>query len=208
MIAPVPTVRAIAASPAIPLFASPDRGDRLRAFAAAGGCVAIDAVAAGILLRGTPLSPWLEGMAAAVLHAAAILVLSGLARDLPSRRWLCVAAVLAIPCVGTAVAAATLVARGRGAAARRRRRRARRRPELSMAAMSRLRDSLSPCDALDSGDDEQRRGAFSALSQRGDREAIALLRRAAAGRDPDLALSAALALDEIGERAERQAGPA
>ena len=73
-----------------------------------------------------------------------------------------------------------------------------------MAAMERLRDSLSPYDALDSGDDEQRRAALSTLSRRGDRGAIALLRRAASGRDPDLALSAALVLDEIGERTERE----
>ena len=33
-----------------------------------------------------------------------------------------------------------------------------------------------------------------------------MLRRAAAGRDPNLAISAALVLDEIGERAEREAG--
>jgi HEAT repeat protein len=56
---------------------------------------------------------------------------------------------------------------------------------------------------LDGGDEEQRRAALWALSRRGDPEAIALLRRAAAGRDPDLALSAALVLDEVGERAER-----
>ena len=72
--------------------------------------------------------------------------------------------------------------------------------------MQRLGGALSPCDALDCGDEEQRRAALAALSRRGDSEAIALLRRAAGGRDPDLALSAALALDEIGERAERQMG--
>jgi len=72
-----------------------------------------------------------------------------------------------------------------------------------MAAMQRLGTALSPCDALDRGDEEQRRAALSALSRREDPEAIALLRRTAAGRDPDLALPAALVLDEIGERAER-----
>ena len=70
--------------------------------------------------------------------------------------------------------------------------------------MQRLGGGLSPYDALDGGDEEQRRAALLALSRRGDPEAIALLRRAAAGRDPDLALSAALVLDEIGERAERR----
>ena len=73
-----------------------------------------------------------------------------------------------------------------------------------MASVQRLGTALSPCDALDCGDEEQRRAALSALSRREDSEAIALLRRTAAGRDPDLALPAALVLDEIGERAERR----
>ena len=198
MIAPVPTIRAIASS---------DCEDRLRWTALLAGCAAIDAAAAGILLLGTPLPPLLEGLAAAASHGAAVLLLSGLPRMRPSRRWLGTAAVLTVPCVGVTVAAAAIFTRGRGTAAMERRRKPRRRPALTMAAMERLRDSLSPCDALDRGDDEQRRAALSVLSRRADREAIALLRRAASGRDPDLALSAALALDEIGERAEREAGP-
>jgi len=207
MIAPVRTIRAIAAVPAIRATASPEREDRLRGTALLAGCVAIDAVAAGILLFGTPLSPLLEGPAAAALHATAVvLLLSGMPCARPSRRWLCAAAVLAVPCVGAAVAAAAIFTSGRGTTTAGRRRKARRRPELTVAAMERVRDSLSLYDALDCGDDDQRRAALSALSRRGDREAIALLRRAASGRDPDLALSAALALDEIGERAERQAG--
>jgi hypothetical protein len=190
-----------------------DRVDRPRAAAlitacaacaACVACAAVDAVAAGILLLGTPLSPPLEGLAIVVSHGMAILLLSGLAGARPSRRWLCVAAILTVPCVGAAVAAAILVPRGRGSATTGRRRKPRRRPALTMAAMKRLGGALSACDALDCGDEEQRRDALSALSRRGDAEAIALLRRAAASGDPDLALSAALVLDEIGERAERQ----
>jgi HEAT repeat protein len=86
-----------------------------------------------------------------------------------------------------------------------RRRKARRRPPLTVAAIQHLGDALSPCEALDCGDEEQRRAALSALSGRGDPEAIMLLRRAAASRDSDLALSAALVLDEISERVERRA---
>ena len=71
--------------------------------------------------------------------------------------------------------------------------------------MRRLAGALSPCDALACGDVDERRSALSALGRREDPEAIALLRRAAAGPDPDLAMSAALVLDEIGERAERRA---
>jgi len=176
----------------------PNRASRVVA------CAVVDAFAAGILLVGAPLPQSFQVLAAAALHATAVLLLSGVARGRPSRRWLCVAAVLAVPCVGAAAAAVTLVTRGRGSAAIERRRTARRRPALARAAIERLGRALSPCDALEGGDEEQRRAALLALSRRGDPEAIALLRRAAAGRDPDLALSAALALDEIGERAERQ----
>jgi hypothetical protein len=170
-------------------------------------CAVIDAVAAGILLVGTRLAPSLEGLAVAVLHGTAVLLLSGVSRARPSRQWLCVAAVLAVPFVGSAVAAATLVTKGRGSASLRRRKKPRRRPPLTMAAIQRLGTALSPCDALEHGDEEQRRAALGALSQRRDPEALALLRRAAASRDPDLALSAALVMDEIVERAERRLDP-
>jgi len=207
MIAPVPTIRAIAAAPRIRVAVPSAPGDRMRVAALVAGYAVAEAVAAGILIFGTPLPPLLEGLAAAVSHGAAVLLLSGLTRPRPSCRWLCVAAVLAVPLVGTAIAAAAYLTRGRGPAVIDKRVKARRRPALTIAAMRLLRDSLSPSDALDCDDDEKRRAALSALSRRGDRESIAVLRRAAAGRDPDLALSAALALDEIGERAERQAGP-
>lgn len=189
------------------VIARSDREHRRRGVALLVPCAALDAVAAGILLLGTPLAPPLEALAATVSHATAVLLLCGLARERPSHRWLCVAAVLAVPFVGTAVAATILVTRGRGSFAMERRRKARRRPPLTTAAIQRLGAALSPCDALDGGDEEQRRAALWALSRRRDPEAIALLRRAAAGRDPDLALSAALVMDEIGERAERDVGP-
>jgi len=194
----------IAAAQRIRLIAPPQREEHPRVALLVAACAAVDAVAAGMLMLGTPLPLWLEGLAAAACHGTAVLLFSCFAQTRPSRRWLCVAAVLAVPCVGAAIAAAAFVTRGRGTVTVGRRRKPRRRSALSMAAMRRLRDALSPCDALYSGNDEQRLAALSTLSRRGDREAIALLRRAAADRDPDLALAAALVLDEIGERAERQ----
>jgi len=193
-----------AAAPTIGVIAPVDREARPHWAAPLVACAAVDAVAAGILLLGTPLPQSLEGLAAAVVHGTAVLLLSGSARARPSRRWLCIASVLAVPFAGAAVATAILVTRGRGSTARARRRRARRRPAHTMAAMRRLERALSPCDALESGDEEQRRAALATLSRRGGPDAIALLRRAAAGRDPDLALSAALTLDEIAARAERE----
>ncbi len=153
-----------------------------------------DAVAAGLLLLGTAVAVW---------HGAAVLLVSGSTRTLPSRRWLCVAATLTVPFLGAAVAAAAVLTRGRAASAIGRRR-AHPRPMLRMAAIQRIGSALSPCDALVCGDAEQRRAALFALSLRADSESIALLRRAASGCDPDLAMSAALVLDEISERAERR----
>ena len=197
MIAPTP-MTAGALEPAV------REEDRWRGATPVAACAVVDAVAAGILLVGTPLPSWLEVLVAAASHAAAVLFAFRLTHARHSRAWLSAAALAAVPCVGAAVATASFVTQGRGTIARRRRK-ARRRPALPMAAIRHLADALSPFDALDSGDDEQRRAALSALSKRADREAIALLRRAAAGSDPDLALSAALVLDEIGERAERRA---
>jgi hypothetical protein len=187
----------------IPVIASSDRARDPRGWALLAAASA-DAVAAGLLLVGTPLATPLEGAAVAVLHGAAILLVSGSARALPSRQWLCVAATLTVPFLGAAVAAAAVLTRGRAASASGRKRRAHPRPALRMAAIQRIGSSLSPCDALTCGNGEQRRAALVALSLRADSESIALLRRAASGSDPDLALSAALVLDEISERAERR----
>lgn len=192
------------AAQAIGAIVSPDLEPTPRGGALLIAGTVVDAVAAGMLLLGTPLPASLEGLVVALFHGTAVLLVCGLPRARPSRRWLCVTAVMAVPFIGAAVAAALSFTRGHGSIASGHRRRARRQPTLTIAALQRLEGALSPCDALDGGDEEGRRNALSALSRRGDSEAIALLRRAAAGRDPDLALSAALVLDEIGERSERQ----
>jgi HEAT repeat protein len=186
--------------------ASADRESRLRVIALVAACTAIDAVAAVLLLLRTPLPPLVAGLAAAIAHTAAVLLLSGSARGRPSRRWLGTAAMLAVPCAGAAVATAVFTTKGRGSPDTHRYRRSRGRPAPAISALRRVAHSLSPCEALECGDEEQQRAALSGLARRGDPEAIALLRRAAASGDPDLAMSTALALDEIGERAERQAG--
>ena len=166
---------------------------------------AADAVATGVLLAGTLHPVGFEALAAALAHGLAALLVLAAFPTRPSRGWLSVGAVLAVPAVGTVVAAVTYVTCGRGLGVRGRRRATPRRRTLTRAGVERLAHALSPGDALTCGDEEKRRGAVSALARRADAEAIALLRWAAAGPDPDLALSAALALDEIAERAERSA---
>ncbi|MGH9868511.1 MAG: hypothetical protein ACREAA_10160 [Candidatus Polarisedimenticolia bacterium] len=190
---------------ALPLraVAKSNREERAPWAAAVVLCAVIDAMAGGVLLLDTALPQELELIAAMVLHAMAALLLSALLRAQPSRRWVCVAALLAVPCVGAVVAVALLGTRGRGTARIGLRRKARRRPAFRLAVARPIGDVLSPCDALDCDDEELRRAVLSSLARRSDPEAITLLRRAAGGRDLDLALSSALSLDEIAERAER-----
>jgi hypothetical protein len=166
---------------------------------------AIDALAVAILFHGTSLASPLEGLVAGALHLAAVMLFLVLHGGRASRRRLCFAAALTVPVVGVAIAAAALATRGQSAAPVRLHRDAPRRRAPLKAVLERLGSALSPCDALGPGDEEQRRSALSELSRRSDPEAIAVLRWATAGRDPDLALSAALVLDVIRERAERRA---
>lgn len=176
---------------------------RQRALVAAAA--AIDAVTAGILLFGTPHLTPLEAGALALAHGVALSLLWCITPARASRRWLCSAALLAVPLAGAGVAAVLSSVKGRGALPVARRERTRRGPpRITASVAERLGRSLSFCDALDDQDGEQRRATLWALSRRGDPEAIALLRRATFGTDPDLALSAALVLDEISERLERE----
>ena len=167
---------------------------------ASGVC---DAIAAGVVLLGTPLPVATEFVVASLAHACALMFVWSLDPARASRRWLNLAVVATIPCLGVFAVATVLSTRGRGPAARRPRPRPRELPILTEDAARRLASALSPCDALGLGDEEERLAALSTLTQRADAEAIALLRWVAAGRDPDHAVSAALALDRIGEHQER-----
>lgn len=167
-------------------------------------CGALDTVAAVLLLLDIPREATLARLAAAACHLVGVLVLASWPTPHASRRGLCAAAALVVPWLGAVVAAAVLATRGRGSLSMRRDVPMLLKPAFSAEAARRLGETLSPCDALLQDDEELRRIALSALSRRADREGIAVLRWAASGRDPDLALLAALALDEIGERAERR----
>ena len=192
------------AAQAIGLVAPSVREFRVRDAMLLVTCAAVDAVAAVMLLVSTPLPLSVELLVAAIAHGVAVLLLSATSTVRASRRWLSVAALVAVPFVGVAVASALMFTSGRGSVMKRPVARARRRPAATRAALRRLGSALSPCEALECGDEDQRRAALAKLSRRHDPEAITLLNRTAASHDPDLALSAALVLDEIRERAERK----
>jgi hypothetical protein len=191
-----------AVSPAFGVVAPAERASFPRVYAWLAACATCETFAATILLSGAALPAPVACGAAAALHVAAVLLAGAASRMRPDRRPACIAAVLAIPLAGAAVATVLLVTQGRRAEHGARRRTTPRPLALTAATLVALANTPSPCDALAWGDEDERRAAFSVLSRRADPEAIALLRRTAAGRDPDVALAAALALDEIGERIE------
>src|SRR3989442_13403417 len=106
-------------------------------------CTAIDSIATGILLFGSPLPAALSGVAAAALHATAALLLAGSPPAPSSRRLLCMAGALAVPLAGPRGAAVALLPRGRGSAAMGRPLEARGREALTVGPMRRLGAALS-----------------------------------------------------------------
>lgn len=178
------------------------RADRrpLAAIAAAG---AIDAVA--ILLLAARPHAWAL-LASGLLHAAAaarVLRLPGVA---PTRRQLAAAMAFSLPLVGVAMAALVVSVRGQGGDELLAGHGPVRRPGSGAELARRLTTGAPACQLLLAADAETRRVAIAALQRDADARAIALLRWSLAQPDPDLALEAALALEELSVRhAERSA---
>jgi hypothetical protein len=164
-------------------------------------CVAIDWVSTAALLAGGRWPHLPMALVAVALHLWTTAMWIMMQPLSPSRRWLCAAATLTVPGAGVAFAAVILCTRGRGTAAAWLHRTAGRSPRLSAEAARQLADGLSPCDAMTSDDDEQRRATLSRLARCSRPDDCELLHWAVGRRDPDLALYAALALDEIDARA-------
>ncbi len=168
--------------------------------------------------RPLPIAPWILALAldlAAValialrplhggalvaggLHVAAVIPIL-LWRSLTnSERWLGAGFAFAIPVAGAVLAAIALGTAGRGevveadpdAAA----------PDvepLRAEELRRLGEALPCCEALLTGSIDERRAIIATLTRRADADAVALLRWALGAADPDLAVEAALALEEM-----------
>jgi tetratricopeptide (TPR) repeat protein len=181
-----------------PLFLSPAAPISGRVFPVAALAVAalIDGLAVLWLLghAATPSVAW----PAAAMHLASALPLLFKRTLAPSQRSLALALCLALPLVGALVAAVVLGTRGRSEIAQAVA------EEESLAPLAaenddvfRLTEALSCCEALLSADVEQRRAILSALNHRGDANAIRILRWALGASDTDLAVEAALALEDV-----------
>jgi hypothetical protein len=170
---------------------------RIAPAAISGG---LDAAAAAMLISAAPQPDAVTIAIAACLHLAAALLLAGWPGRDDGRRLLGAAAVLAVPCIGVAIAVAVLSTRGDATAASGLDLGRLDRSSPARPAVARFADLIPACDALLDRDEERRRASLAALARRADPDGMMLLRWAARGDDPDLALLAALALDEIGER--------
>ena len=139
--------------------------------------------------------PWTLWLAAAC-HLAALLPIAVLPELSPSERMLALSFVTALPVVGALLAVLALehgegdlisdLAQAPPAVA-----------ETAAADFGRLAVALPSCEALSAGSVEERRAIIATLVRRGDADAVALLRWALGASDPDLAVDAALALEEM-----------
>jgi hypothetical protein len=177
----------------VAVVAAPRR--RRLPIAAVAGAVGIDAVALLVLLigHGRPAAY----LVAALFHLAAAIPLLAVPGLRGSRRALAVTLGLTLPLAGALVAALALDTTGQSAL------------DVPMpdddieaplpdAGNIRLvAQAPTACEALLSADAEQRRAMVSALGRCGDRHAVSLLRWALTCDDAELAVEAALALEEM-----------
>ncbi len=141
------------------------------------------------------------------LHLAAVLPIllwRSLAR---SERELGAAFTLAIPVAGAPLAAIALGTIGRGELIEADPDAAPAEVEpLRAEELRRLGEALPCCEALLAGGIEERRAIIATLTRRADADAVALLRWALGAADPDLAVEAALALEEMTASFETRLG--
>jgi hypothetical protein len=157
--------------------------------------VASAADLAGLMTIIVVQEPWTLA-AGAGLHMAALLPIARARALSASERELALAFVFALPVFGALLAVLALE-HGNGDLI----------SDLAQAPappadapggdFGRLAAALPSCEALMAGTVEERRAIIATLVRRGDADAVALLRWALGASDPDLAVDAALALEEM-----------
>lgn len=157
------------------------------------GLIQLGAVAV-LVLRPLPFSPLLGALA---LHLAALAPIALAASLTLSERALGTALVFALPIVGVPLAALALGTEGRSEMLELPPEETDLPDRLRADELRRLGEALPCCEALLSGEVDERRAIISTLTRRADADAVALLRWALGAPDPDLAVEAALALEEI-----------
>jgi len=150
-------------------------------------------------------SSWL---AAAALHLLAFGAAGFLTRADRSQRALMAALTLTLPVLGGPVAMVALCTRRRGEVGEVPAREAPETRSLTVADVRRLIGGLSASESLMSGSSEEKTATVAMLTRHPNAGSIALLRRAVATGDADLAVEAALALEDLGAQLEASAAAA
>jgi hypothetical protein len=153
----------------------------------------VDLVSVGLLVG--VRAPWTLPVAGA-LHVVALLPIALLGALSGSERTLALSFALTLPVAGALLARLALehgngdltsdLAQAPASAG-----------EAAAGDFGRLAAALPSCEALTSGTVEERRAIIATLVRHGDADAVALLRWALGAADPDLAVDAALALEEM-----------
>jgi hypothetical protein len=161
------------------------------------GATEMGAVAVLLLLRGSGAALVL----AALLHALSALPLAAAATSISSERTLAGALGLAVPVFGLPLAALALATTARNELARAaghgEARAGAVAPPLDPEEVRRMAEAVPCCEAMLEGPAEERRAIIATLTRRADADAVALLRWALGAADADLAVEAALALEEV-----------
>lgn len=147
-------------------------------------------------------------LVASALHLLAFGAAGSPCRASRSQRGLMAALTLTLPVLGAPVAMAALATRRRGEAGQVPAREAPESRALTAADVRRLTNELSASESLMSGNLDERSATIGLLTRRPNAASIALLRRAVAWGDSDLAVEAALALEDLGAQLEASAAAA
>jgi hypothetical protein len=171
--------------------------------ALAGGVEAL-ALVALVLGRGAPASFYLG----AALHLLAVAAAGFPAGASRSQRALMAALTLTLPLLGALVALVAFSTRRRGEVGQVPAREAQAIRALTVADVRRMTDGLSASESLMSGSPDERSATVGMLTRHPDGTSVALLRRAVAAGDVDVAVEAALALEGLGAELEASAAAA
>jgi len=166
----------------------------------------LDVLAVGTLVLGG-VAPW-SCLVAAALHLLACGAAGFPTRHGRSERALMAALTFTLPVLGAPIAMIALGTRRRGEVGQVPAREAPEAPSLTVADVRRLKEGLSAGESLMSGSPDERSATVGMLTRYPDAEAIALLHRALAVGGADVAVEAALALEELSAQLEASAAAA
>lgn len=175
-----------------------------RLVVAIGIALVLDACAVALVGGAAPGWAW---PVAGPLHLAAAGVVLVARRGESTRRLLAAAMTFTLPVLGAAMAVVAVTVRGRGGDELVTGRQPVRRPESGGVVASRVTGGVPVCESL-IGDADTRRAALAALQRDPDAHAIAALRWSLTQADAEVAIEAALALEELSARYARRAAEA